>query len=136
MQRTIAQIHHGLARLLLLGFVIQVYLATAPLFGVPVTFQHHRMLGSALAVLVILLFVLALAGRLERQWIRLSALLVVLTIVQVMLPSLRGRISWIAALHAVNALALIRVAVTMARSRPLSTEPESNSELAQPTVAA
>jgi hypothetical protein len=136
MQRTISQLHLGLARLLLLGLVIQVYLATAPLFGVPVSFREHRMLGSALAVLVILLLVLALAGRLDRQWIRLSALLVFLTIVQVMLPSLRGRISWIAALHAVNALALLRITVTMARSRALSTAPESSSEPAQPIVTA
>ena len=136
MQRIMAQIHQGLARLLLLGFVIQVYLATEPLFGVPVTFQHHRMLGYTLAVLVILLFVLALAGRLDRKWIGLSALLGVLIIVQVMLPSLRGRISWIAALHAVNALAVIRTTITMARARPLSAGLGTGDELAHPAAAA
>jgi hypothetical protein len=136
MQRIIAQIHQGLARLLLLGFVIQIYLAGAPLFGVGVTFREHRMLGSALAVLVFLLLVLAFAGRLERRWMRLSALLVFLTVVQVMLPSLRGRISWIAALHAVNALALIRIAVAMARSRTSTTGLETDHAPAQPTVAA
>ena len=115
MQRIIAQLHQGLARLLLLGFVIQVYLATAPLFGVGVTFGPHRMLGSALAILVILLLVLALVGRLGRQRIGLSMLLVFLTIVQVMLPSLRGSASWIAALHAVNALALMGISARMGR---------------------
>lgn len=76
MQRIISQIHQWLARLLLLGFVLQVYLATAPLFGVGVTFRPHRVLGSVLAILIILLLVLAVAGRLGRQWIRLSILLV------------------------------------------------------------
>jgi hypothetical protein len=115
MQLTISQIHQGLTRLLLLGFVMQVYLATAPLFGVGVTFQPHRMLGYALAGLVILLVVLALAGRLERQRIRLSMLLIFLIIVQVMLPSFRGSASWIAALHSVNALALIGVTARVSR---------------------
>ena len=133
MQRIISQIHQWLARLLLLGFVLQVYLATAPLFGVGVTFRPHRVLGSALAILVILLLVLAVAGRLERQWIRLSILLVLLTIVQVILPSLRGRISWIAALHAVNALALIRISATIARPRTSSTTLESRDQADQPT---
>lgn len=135
MQKIISQIHLWLARLLLMGFVIQVYLATAPLFGVPVTFQYHRMLGYALTSLVILLLVLAVAGRLGRTWIGLSALLVVLILVQVMLPSLRGRISWIAGLHAVNALALIRITTTLARSRPLSTGLGSD-EPVQSSVAA
>lgn len=134
MQQILSRLHHWLARLLLLGFVIQVYLATAPLFGVGVTFREHRMLGSALAAMVFLLLVLALAGRLERRWVGLSALLVVLTIVQVLLPALRGRISWLAALHAVNALALIRIAVTLARPRPLSAIPEN--EPAQSAAAA
>jgi hypothetical protein len=46
--------------------------------------------------------------------IGLSALLVVLTIVQVMLPSLRASISLIAALHVVNALALMGVSAAIA----------------------
>ena len=136
MQRIIGQLHQWLARLLLLGFVVQVYLATAPLFGVGVTFREHRTLGSALAAMVILLLLLALTGRLERRWIGLSLLLVALTIVQVMLPSLRGRISWLAALHAVNALALIRITISLARPRALNAGLGIGTEPAQPTVAA
>jgi hypothetical protein len=135
MQQRILQLHQGLARLLLLGLVIQVYLATAPLFGVAVTFQPHRMLGSVLAILVILLLVLALTGRLGRQLIRLSLLLVFLTIVQMILPSLRGSISWVAALHAVNALALIRISIMLARPTTSNTGVEAGNESAQPTAA-
>lgn len=114
MQRIITQIHQWLARIVLAGLLLQFYLAGAPMFGAA-SFEPHRMLGSALTILVILLFVLALVGRLGRQLIGLSMLLVFLTIVQVMLPSLRGTVSWIAALHAVNALALMGVSATIGR---------------------
>ncbi len=115
MQRIISQIHQGLAWIFLGGFVLQFYLASAPIFGVGLSFEPHRILGSALAILVILFPVLALVGRLERQRIGLSMLLFLLTIVQVLLPSLRGNAPWIAALHAVNALALIRISITIGR---------------------
>jgi hypothetical protein len=59
--------------------------------------------------------VLALVGRLGWQLIGLSTLLVFLTIVQIMLPSLRGNASWIAALHPVNALALMGISATIRR---------------------
>jgi hypothetical protein len=74
------------------------------------------MLGSALTVLVILFPVLALAGRLGRRLIGLSMLLVFLTIVQVMLPSLRGNAPWIAALHPINALALMGISAMIRRN--------------------
>lgn len=116
MQRIISQIHQGLAGIFLVGLVLQFYLASAPMFGVGLSFAPHRMLGSALTVLVLLFPVLALAGRLGRQLIGLSLLLVFLTIVQVMLPSLRGNAPWIAALHAVNALALMGISAMIGRN--------------------
>ncbi|HEX2622228.1 MAG TPA: DUF6220 domain-containing protein [Phototrophicaceae bacterium] len=115
MQRTIAQIHPILARLFLAGLLLQFYLAGAGLFGVG-TFQPHRMLGDALTVLSFLFLILAVVGRLGRKLIGLSILLALLTIVQVMLPSLRGSVSWIAALHPVNALALMGVSTMIRRS--------------------
>ena len=115
MQRIISQTHQGLARIFLVGLLLQLYLAGAPMFGA-VSFAPHRMLGSALAVVAILFPVLALVGRLGRQRIGLSMLLAFLFIIQVMLPSLRGSASWIAALHAVNALALMGVSARIART--------------------
>lgn len=117
MQRIIPQVHQWVARLLLLGLIIQVYLATAPFFGVAVSFQPHRSLGYALSILVGLLVVLALVGRLGGNLIRLSSLLVFLFVIQITLPTLRGDVPWIAALHPVNALALIAVSVRIARPR-------------------
>jgi hypothetical protein len=114
MQRIISQIHQGLARIFLAGLLLQLYLAGAPMFGAT-SFEPHRMLGSALTILAILFPVLALVGRLGRQRIGLSMLLVFLIIVQVMLPSLRGSASWIAALHSVNALALMGISARVGR---------------------
>lgn len=115
MQRTIARIHPILARIFLAGLLLQFYLAGVPLFGAG-SFQPHRMLGDALAVLSILFPILALVGRLGRKSVGLSILLVVLIIVQIMLPSLRGSVSWVAALHPVNALALMGVSAMIRRS--------------------
>jgi hypothetical protein len=86
------------------------------LFGAA-SFEFHRTLGYLLAVPVILLLVLALAGTLGWRLIGLSALLVLLTVVQIMLPSLRGTASWIAAVHPVNALALLGISATIGRPR-------------------
>ncbi len=115
MQRIIAQIHHGLAAVFLAGLLLQFYLAGIALFGVG-SFEPHRMLGDTLTLLAILFPVLAVVGRLGRQRIGLSLLLLLLTIVQIILPSLRGSASVIAALHPVNALALIGVSATIRRS--------------------
>lgn len=114
MQRSISQMHYWLTRVFLVGLLIQLYLAGAPMFGVT-SFQPHRMLGVGLTVLAFLFPVLALVGRLGRQRLGLSILLVVLFLVQGTLPMLRGTVSWIAALHAVNALALMGVSAALGR---------------------
>jgi hypothetical protein len=115
MQRIIARIHQGGAWIVLAGLLLEFYLAGAALFGVG-SFAPHRMLGSALAFLVILLAVLALVGRLGRYLVGLSLLLVFLTIVQALLPSLRVNAAWIAALHPVNALALMGISAAIGRN--------------------
>ena len=59
--------------------------------------------------------VLALAGRMGWRLIGFSALLFVLTVVQILLPGLRDSVSWVAALHPVNAVALGGVTSICAR---------------------
>ena len=115
MQRIMSQSHQWLARIFLAGLLLQFYLASTAMFGAG-SFQPHRMLGAALTMLVFLFPVLALAGRLGRQLIGLSVLLLVLTIVQMMLPSLRGAVPWIAALHPVNALVLMGISARISRN--------------------
>jgi hypothetical protein len=93
--------------------LLQFYLAGMALFGAA-SFEFHRTWGYLLATPILLLLVLALAGGLGRRLIGLSALLVVLTVVQVMLPSLRFSLPFVAALHVVNALALLGVSAAIA----------------------
>lgn len=115
MQPIISQIHQWVARIFLVGLLIQFYLASTPIFGAG-SFQPHRMLGSGLTVVAILFPVLALLGRLRGQLVGLSVLILVLAIVQMGLPSLRGAAPWIAALHPINALALMGVSARISRS--------------------
>lgn len=114
MGRTFSRLHQALAWVLLAGLLLQLYLAGAGIFGAT-SFQPHRMLGAALTLTALLIPVLALVGRLGRQTIGLSLLLAILAIVQGMLPMLRGTVSWVAALHAVNALALMGLSARLGR---------------------
>jgi hypothetical protein len=113
-QRIILYVHQGLTWVVLVSLLLQFYLAGMALFGVT-SFEFHRTWGYLLAIPILLLLVLASAGGLRRRLIGLSALLVVLTIVQVMLPSLRFSLPFVAALHVMNALALLGVSAAMAR---------------------
>ena len=114
MQRTIAWIYTGLAWVVLAGLLLQFYLAGTALFGAT-TFAAHRSLGMTLALPVVALPLLAIAGRMGWRLIGISALLLVLTVVQMRLPDLRDNISWVAALHPVTALALGGVTSVCAR---------------------
>lgn len=109
------RIVQGLAWLVVAGLVVQFYLAGAALFGVT-TFAPHRALGEALGAAILVLLVVALIARPGRRVIGLAAALVVLTIVQLLLPSLRTGLPWVSALHVVNALVLSGVAVNIARA--------------------
>jgi hypothetical protein len=112
MRRILLWIHQGLAWVVLVGLLLQFYFVGMALFG-GTSFEFHRTLGYLLAVPVILLLVLALAGRLGRLLTGLSALLVVLIILQAALPSLRSSVPMVAALHPVNAVALLGLSAVM-----------------------
>jgi hypothetical protein len=107
------RIYQGLAWLVVGGLLVQIYLAGAGLFGAT-TFQPHRALGNALAVAILLLLIVVLIARPGWRAVGPALALVVLTIVQVMLPSLRTGLPWVAALHALNAVALVAVTVSIA----------------------
>jgi hypothetical protein len=129
MRSVVTRIFQGLAWLVLAGLVVEFYLAGAALFGVT-TFQPHRMLGVALALAILVLLVLAPVAPPARRVVGLAALLAALTVVQVLLPSLRTGLPWVAALHAVNAVALSLQAAAIARApsraAPASRPPEAS----------
>jgi hypothetical protein len=60
----------------------------------------------------------ALVARPGRRVVGLAALLAGLTVVQVLLPSLRIDVPWLAALHTVNAMAMAFQAAALVRTTP------------------
>jgi hypothetical protein len=114
-RQTIGRIHRVLAWIVLAGLVFQVYLAGVGLFGAD-SLDLHREFGFMLELPVFLMLILALVGRLGRQTIGMTAALVVLMIIQAqVLPALDGDLAWVAALHPVNALALMGLAANLGR---------------------
>jgi hypothetical protein len=99
----------------------------AALFGAT-TFQPHRALGVGLAAAILLLLVAVLIARPGRRVVGLAAALTGLTIVQVLLPSLRTGLPWVAALHVVNAVALASVPVSIARAPRQAAEARDSRE--------
>lgn len=114
MKRVIGRIYYVLAWVVLAGLCLQVYLAGVGLFGAE-SMTPHRTLGMMIGIPMLLMLILAPIGRLGRHLVVRSALLFVFTAVQIMLPQLQSSAPWIAALHALNALALIGLSFDIAR---------------------
>jgi mono/diheme cytochrome c family protein len=129
MQLTIRRLHRGLAWLILVGLVGEVYLVGTALFGVT-TLQPHRSLGYNLSIGILGLLVLALVADRRRRILGLSTLLFVLTVIQVFLPSVRSSVPWVAALHAINAIALMGVTLAIALSPRATPTPAETGDLA------
>jgi uncharacterized protein DUF6220 len=105
----------GLAVIYLAGVVVQFFLAGLGTFGAT-DFDPHRVFGLILALLTLVLLVLAVVGRLPRLLIGLAVALVGLNVLQMFLA--RINVDEIAALHVVNALAIVFAAYEIAqRSR-------------------
>src|SRR5947208_1618077 len=104
-------IHGGLAWVILAAVIAQFFFAGLGIFRAS-SFQAHQMTGSLIMLASLILLILALAGWIGGVRIGLSALLLVLTIVQSLL--VRGP-SLVAALHPVNALLIMGVTATLAR---------------------
>jgi hypothetical protein len=116
----VTRISRGLAWLILAGLAAQFYLAGAALFG-GLTFQPHRLLGIGLVVAAVLLLVLTLAAWPAPRTVRQVAVLTVLMVVQVALPSLRAQLPWVAGLHPVIALGIAQEAAATARATDMAT---------------
>ena len=105
----------GVAWLFAACVVIQVFLAGLGVFAGASNFTLHRDFGYAFGWLTLVMLVLALAGRLGRRWIGLSALLLSLFALQSVFIAFREGLPAAAALHPVNALAIFYVAQLVAR---------------------
>src|SRR5437879_2030204 len=77
-------------------------------------FNAHAVLGTLIVVVMLLLLVVALAGRLGSRWVKWSAVLLVLGILQVLFAAIGSAVPVLGFLHAVNALAIYAAAGLLA----------------------
>ena len=89
------------------GVVIQVFLAGLALFDTAARWGDHSSFGMMIGVLLLPVIVLVPLGRAGRKAIGMTAVLLVLFIVQVSLPTIDA--GWIAALHPLVAFALLGI---------------------------
>jgi hypothetical protein len=108
--------HMWIAILVLAGIVAQPFLIGLWLFGAVGTSDLHVVVGYSLfEVGIPLLLISALLGRLPKTEMLLTLLLMVDIFLQVLLVNLRDTSSAVAALHPLNAFALLLIALLVIR---------------------
>jgi Family of unknown function (DUF6220) len=103
-----------LARLFIIGVVVQIFLVGLSLFESADYWEDHKSLGQSLGLIPILLILVALVGRLPMRLIVMSAVLLVLFGVQYALPNVDN--GYVAALHPINALVLLGLSDQIAKN--------------------
>jgi hypothetical protein len=112
---------HGLARIAFAAvasvfvgcLLVQVFLVGLDVFGTAVS-SVHRDFAYVYGWLTPVLILLAGFARAPTRTRQLTVVLLVLFAIQIVLPSLRDVVPLLAALHAVNALAIFVVAMVLA----------------------
>jgi hypothetical protein len=104
---------------------LQVYAAGLALFGVT-SFMPHAILGYLMIIGALLLFALTAMARLPRRALVWAALIVALAVLQpVLVLVVRATTPALAALHPLNALLMVALAMLISRS----TQQPTNHEL-------
>lgn len=127
MKRGFLKVHLVVATLMLAGIVAQPLLIGLFLFGALRTPDLHAAVGYTVFELGLpLLLIAALIARLPRDETLFTMLLIGDVFVQILLVNLRDVSSVLAALHPLNAFALLLIAITVVkRDRVLLREPET-----------
>jgi hypothetical protein len=115
-------VQRGVAVLTMALIATQFFLAGAGAFGAT-SFDAHKTVGSVL-VLVVLMAVLVAA--LARRFVVHAAVLLGLTILQLVLGSVGADEPWVGAFHGLNALAVMGAGGTLARKAFAGREPASD----------
>ena len=116
MKRGFRIAHLVVAIIVLAGIVAQPFLIGLWLFGAVGTSDLHAAVGYSLFEFgVPLLLITALLARLPKNEMLLTLLLMVELFVQELLVGLRDTSSVLAALHPLNAFALLLIAITVVR---------------------
>ena len=116
MKRGFRIAHFVVASLVLAGIVAQPFLIGLFLFGAVHNSDLHAVVGYSLLEFGLpLLLITALLARLPKNDMLLTLFLMVDIFLQVLLVSLRDTSSVLAALHPLNAFALLLIAITVVR---------------------
>jgi mercuric ion transport protein len=116
MARRIARSAHlFVAWLLVIGLVVQIFLAGLGVFAGASNWPTHRDTGYFLQLLPFLLIIAAAVGRLGRRQIVLALVIFALFFVQSILVAMRDSTPAVAALHPVNGFLILYLAIQVAR---------------------
>jgi hypothetical protein len=95
--------------------VVQIFLAGLGVFDSPAAFLTHRDFGYMFGLLTLVMVVIAVVGRLGRRLVGLAALTLVQMALQSVLVLFRTDAPAVAALHPVNGVLLLVVAIGLGR---------------------
>ena len=115
---SLLRIHALVAIAFAVAVVIQIFLAGAAIaaLGGSGNFATHIEFGyTAIGIAALVLVVTAFVARLPRREIGYVLLVLIVYIIQTILPNLRSSVSFLAALHTVNAAVLFALAAWYAR---------------------
>jgi hypothetical protein len=149
----VRKVFAGLAALLVLAVVAQFFLAASGAFDTAPkdeSFQPHRALGYVIFLFAVLLTIVAALGRMPGRLIGMAGLVAGLVVVQVVIAELAKALNdtgdtsttagkLVFGLHAVNGLAIMAVAGTVARQAralPTSavTDPPAGAGVSEPAA--
>ena len=108
-------VHAILSVLLVIGLVVQVFLAGLGVFETPERFALHRDFGYTLSLLPLFLLVSGLIGGIGRRIALLAVAVGLLFVMQSVFVALRADAPMAAALHPVNGFLILLLALVIAR---------------------
>jgi cytochrome b561 len=114
-QRIARPVHLVVAGLLVVGLLVQVFLAGMGVFSSATEFETHRQFGYTLTLLPVILVVTALVGRFGRWEAIAAAVMFGQFILQSVLVAMRESIPQVAALHPVNGFLILLIATWLVR---------------------
>jgi hypothetical protein len=113
--RPLATLYAIVASLLVVGLVVQVFLAGLGVFDDPAMFLTHRDTGYTLELAAFVALVLAAVARAGRAQIGIAALIFLLFLLQSVFVGVRESAPAVAALHPVNGFLILLLSIVLAR---------------------
>jgi hypothetical protein len=113
--RPLAALHAITASLLVVGLLLQVFLAGLGVFDDPTFFLTHRDTGYTLELWALVVLVVAALARAGRSQVGMAAAILGLFFVQSILVAMRESAPALAALHPVNGFLILLLSIVLAR---------------------